>query len=85
MSRQVNVRLDEEEYKRFETASYVEGRSLPEELRAAVRAHIAGLEGNQYFKTALAARMGREREREAERPAVSSLDDKRRRTRRPDA
>lgn len=83
--RQINVRLDEDEFLEFETASYIEGRSLPEELRAAVRSHLEGLQGNRYFREALAARRGRELEREGDRPKVSSLEDRRKRTRRPDA
>lgn len=83
--RQINVRLDDDEFAKFETASFIEGHTLPEELRNAVRAHLASIEGNSYFQDALKARQGREEEREAQEPKVSSLDEKRTRTRRSNA
>lgn len=83
--RQINVRLDDEEFEKFWTAAFVEGRSLPEELRSAVRAHLGTFEGNPHFEAALAARMGRAKEQENDPPTVSSLDQRRKRARRQDA
>jgi hypothetical protein len=83
--RQINVRLDEDEFAKFETASFIEGRTLPEELRNAVRAHLPSIEGNSYFQDALAAREGRQAERGEEMSKVSSLEEKRTRTRRTNA
>lgn len=84
--RQVNVRLDDEEFERFWAAAFVEGRSLPEELRAAVRSHLDAFADNAHFKAALAARLGREDEKsDLEPKKVSSLDEKRKRARRSDA
>jgi len=83
--RQVNVRLDEDEFDELESCAFIERRSLPEELRAAVRAHIAILEENPHFEAALAARRGRGEEKTGGKPAVSSLDARRKRGRGLDA
>jgi hypothetical protein len=49
--RQVNIRLEDAEFERLEAAAFVHRRSLPEELRIAVKAWLAGLEGDQAIET----------------------------------
>jgi plasmid stability protein len=78
----VNVRVDDREFDELFACAFIEGRSLPEELRAAVRAHIATLEDNPHFEAALAARHGRNEEKTGGKAPVSSLDARRKRERR---
>jgi len=82
--RQINVRVDDDEFDELYACAFIEGRTLPEELRAAVRAHIDGLEKNPHFKAALAARRGRTAEKTGEESAVTPLDTRRKRARRRD-
>lgn len=75
--RQVNVRLDVDEFEALDTCAFLERRSVPEELRAVVRAHIAAFEGRTSFKEATAARASRDEETGKAKSTVTSLDAKR--------
>jgi hypothetical protein len=76
--RQVNIRLDDAEFERLEAAAFVHRRSLPEELRVAVKAWLAALEGDPAIATVESARDPLPNSETDDEASVHLLDAKRR-------
>jgi hypothetical protein len=76
--RQVNVRLDDEAIELLETAGFLDGRNLLDEVRAAIHLRAQEAAKDPEVQDTLTRRR-RRRPAEKKPPAISSLDAKRRR------
>jgi hypothetical protein len=86
--RQANIRLDETIFDKVESAAFIHRRSIAEELRVAIVAWVDALEGDPRMTTlgGLARDPVEGEHADEEGGQVSSLDAKRKRSRRrPDA
>lgn len=82
--RQVNVRLDEETIEVLEFAGLLDGRTLLDEVRAAIQARAAAAAEDPDVQEVLEVkRRRRNRETPDAASVVASLADKRRRARKP--
>jgi plasmid stability protein len=79
--RQTNIRLDDETFEDLEVAAFINRRSFPDELRAALQAWL-----DTFNKADLEAakRLRRAVQKESKPAPVSSLDKKRKSRRRGD-
>jgi hypothetical protein len=75
--RQANIRLDDREFERLETAAYIHRRSLPDELRAAVKVWLEQLNEDPRVAQAEASRDPLPTPLEVEEAEVHSLEAKR--------